>query len=476
MTWPAVVAWIIIFVGILPRSPIYLLYIFFGLGAFKSLSMLPAGNVVLVPQACCGVFLVCKVLYFERNLPRAVDTASDPAKLGLLFAFLFYSLFATYVMPRFFAHMVEVVSMNFEVPWATLLAPAGSNIAQSCYMMMSVGIALVFTLYGESAYFRRHYMWALLIEGFILIASGLADMTLGATGLLEPFRNAYVLLVEAEVLGSKRVVGLTPEASSFGSACVGAMANLVFLRPCFENARVRDYLVPLAILGLLTMAALSTSSSAYVGLVVFAICFAANWLRRAWSHDAPNQDGIKWEAILTLLAALVFLAVIAMAPHALDYAFQMIDTAVFKKTELGSYEERTMWTKVALNAFFATNGLGVGLGSVRTSNWFVNILASTGVIGAALLSCFIMRVYLRRCRAADPRIREFVTALRFGMMPQFATAALAGTTPDIGIDLASSMGLITSLTSTNAAESLGSRPRRPAIDESGAGHRIDSEN
>jgi hypothetical protein len=41
MTWPAVVAWIIIVVGILPRSPIYLVYIFFGLGAFKSLSLLP---------------------------------------------------------------------------------------------------------------------------------------------------------------------------------------------------------------------------------------------------------------------------------------------------------------------------------------------------------------------------------------------------------------------------------------------------
>jgi hypothetical protein len=187
------------------------------------------------------------------------------------------------------------------------------------------------------------------------------------------------------------------------------------------------------------------------------MAFAANWLRRAWSSDAPNRDGIKWEAILALLAMLVFLAVVAMTPHALDYVFQMIDTMVFKKTETGSYEERNMWTKVALNAFFATNGLGVGLGSVRTSNWFVNILASTGIIGTALLASFVLRVYFPRCRAADPRIREFATGLKFGMVPQFATAALIGTTPDIGVDLASSMGLITSLTSTNAAESFGSR-------------------
>jgi hypothetical protein len=270
MTWPAVVAWIIIVVGILPRSPIYLVYIFFGLGAFKSLSLLPEGSVALLPQACCGVFLVCKLLYSDGRLLRALDTAIDPAKLGLLFGFLFYSLFATYVMPRFFAHMVEVVSMNSEVSWATPLAPAVSNIAQSGYMVMSVGIALVFTLYGESAYFRRHYMRAF----FVLIASGVADMTLGGP-LLEPFRNSYALLVDVEVMGAKRVVGLMPEASIFGSACVGAAANLVFLRPCFENAGVRNYLVPLAILGLLTMVALSTSSSGYVGLAVLAMAFAA---------------------------------------------------------------------------------------------------------------------------------------------------------------------------------------------------------
>ena len=457
MTWPAVVAWIIIFAGILPRSPIYLLYIFFGLGAFKSLSVLPEGSVTLVPQACCGVFLVCKLLYFDGRLLRAFDTAIDPAKLGLLFAFLFYSLFATYVMPRFFAHMVEVVAMNAQFSWATPLEPAVSNIAQSGYMMMSVGIALVFTLYGESGYFRRHYMRALLMGDFILIATGIADITLG--DLLEPFRNAYALLTDVEVLGAKRVVGLTPEASVFGSTCVAAAANLIFLRPCFENAKVRNSLVPLAILGLLAMVALSTSSSGYVGVAVLAMAFAVNWLRRAWSPDAPNRDGMKWEAILVLLAVLVFLIVITMTPHALDYVFEMIDATIFKKSQTGSYEERTGWTRVALNAFFATDGLGVGLGSVRTSNWFVNILASTGVIGAALLASFILRVYLRRCRAADPRIREFVTALKFGMVPLFATDALVGTTPDIGVDLASSMGLITSLTSSNAAESFGSRAK-----------------
>ena len=57
MTWPAVVVWILILPGIFLSSPLYLLYLFFSLGVFGSLSVLPGDSVPLVPQACCGVFL-----------------------------------------------------------------------------------------------------------------------------------------------------------------------------------------------------------------------------------------------------------------------------------------------------------------------------------------------------------------------------------------------------------------------------------
>ena len=253
--------------------------------------------------------------------------------------YLFYALFSAYVMPRLFAHMVEIITMNSEVPWATPLEPTMSNIAQSCYMTLSVGVALVFALSGENAYFRRHYLQALLIGGLVLIATGIADLMLSAAGLgslLEPFRNAYRLLVDSEVAGgTKRVVGLMPEASAYGSTCLGAVANLVFLRPCFESARLRNYIVPFTILGLLAMVALSTSSAGYVGLAVFAVVYTANWLRRAMSPDAPQREAIKSEAIFALSATLVFLAVLALTPHALDSVFDLIDGMVFHKTEVG---------------------------------------------------------------------------------------------------------------------------------------------
>ena len=458
MTWPAVVALALMFLGLLQRSPYFLLYLFFGLGPFASLSLLgDAGGANILPQAACGVLLVCKLLLAKGQIPRAFDAAIDPAKLGFLFAFLLYGLFSAYVMPRLFANMMEIVEMNPEYLGTSLLHPAMANFNQSVYMTLSVGTALAFAIYGERANFRQHYIQALWVAGVVLIATGLVDMTFAAAGLdslLEPFRNAYSILSKAEVLGSKRVVGLTPEASSYGTMCVGAAANLVFLRPCYERAVLRNYLVPLTSLGLLGMAVLSTSSAAYVGLVVFSLLFAANWVRRALSADVPGREGLKWEAFIAVCAGLAVLAILALVPSMMDPVYAMIDEIIFKKSQTDSYVERTMWSRLALNAFFSTYGLGVGIGSVRTSNWFVAILSSTGVIGAGFLGWFILRLYILPCRSADARTREMAWGLKFGLLPSYAMGALVGTTPDIGVINGAALGMLTSLISINPAAKL----------------------
>jgi hypothetical protein len=393
MTWPAVLSWILIFAGLLPRSPLFLLYLFFGFGAFGTLTLLPFGSGNLVPQVVCSMFLICKIVFSKGQLSRAVDMAIDPAKLGLFFAFTGYAVFSAYAMPRFFAHMVEVIDLNSVVaPWAAPLEPTLANVNQSVYATLSCGTALAFSLAGGNASFRRHYLQAILVGGLFFIATGLADMmfTESHEELLEPFRNAqYALLTNAEILGSKRIVGLMPEASGYGPPCVVAAASLTFLRPCYEKVWLRNYLVPLTIAGLLAMAWLSQSSTAYLGLAAFAVVFAVNWLRRTLSPYTPASDGLKWEAIIALVAALTFLGLAAAVPHALDSIYDKIDLMIFQKSESDSYAGRTEWTRVAWEAFFATDGLGVGLGSARTSNWFVALLSNTGIIGTALLrGCF----------------------------------------------------------------------------------------
>ncbi|HUB65692.1 MAG TPA: hypothetical protein VL996_14815 [Methylocella sp.] len=456
MTWPVVVMWILLFAGLVLPGPLPLLYLFFSLGAFASLNLIPNDSFTLLPQMACAALLVLKILLSRGQLSRAFDAAIDPSRLGLLFAYLAYGLFSSYVMPRFFAHVVEVVPMTAKVPWPVPLVPTGGNINQSALTTLSVGVVLVITLAGENAVFRRHSMLALWIGGIVLFATGIADMTMPES-LLEPFRNAYVLLVDVQVYGVKRVVGLTPEASAFGPLCVAAAASLTFLRPCYENVRLRNLFVPLTILGLLTMAALSTSSSAYLGLAAFAMVFVVNWVRRALSSDAPAREGLKWEVAFALFAGLAVLAVVVLMPHALDSTYDLIDGTIFKKMDTTSYVERTGWTTAALHAFFATDGLGVGIGSARTSDWFVSVLSNTGIIGAVFLSCFFLRLFFLRSRSEDSRITEFITGLKFSLLPWFVTMAVSATTSDFGLGTAATLGLLASFAPKSGTTSIKSK-------------------
>ncbi|MCI0467050.1 MAG: hypothetical protein L0Y57_08605 [Beijerinckiaceae bacterium] len=434
----------------LPRSPIPLLYLLFSLGAFSSLTLYPGeGSTNLLPQSVCAAFFVLKVVLPAGRLPQAFDAAFNPAKLNLLFVFLAYALFTGYVMPRLFARMVEVVPLNS----GTMLQPLGprdSNTNQSLYLTLSTGVALAFFLEGQNAHFRRHFIQALAVAGSVLTATGLADMTLSTIGMadiLAPFRNAkYALLTEDAMGSAKRIVGLMPEASAYGSACVSTMAILAFVRPSIENRWWRDRLVPLAIIGLIVMAIGSKSSTAYGGIAIFAAAYAVNWLRRAYAPNAPAKHQLEWEAYAAVAAMVLFLAVIALVPELMEPVYARIDSLIFKKSETSSYEDRTMVTAKAMDAFYYTYGLGVGLGSTMTSNWFAAILSNTGIFGALLFFAFVLRLYVLRCSSVDPRTTEFVTGLKYCLVPVFAMMAVAGTTPDIGVGVASTLGMIAALT------------------------------
>jgi hypothetical protein len=449
MTWPAVVFWIAILLATVSPGP-WLLYVFAAAGAFGTLQMVPgeiAGGTNLLPQSVCTVFLVCKILLSGNRLRRAIDIALDPRKLGLLTLFLAYALLTAYALPRLFTHAVEVFPMTAVASYPMRLEPSTANITQSAYLVLSVGTAIAFASAARNHAFRRHFVLATLLGGWVLVITGIADllaMRLGLAALLEPFRNAtYALLTEVEVQGVKRVVGLMSEASAFGASCVAAAATLAFLRPCFPDLS-RIWIVPPTVLALIAMAALSTSSTAYVGLGVFVALFAFNWVRRWLARDALNNGGLVWEAFFVFAAAFAILGAIVIAPDLLDPVYTMIDQTVFRKTESGSYIERSLWTTTGMEALYATWGLGVGLGSARTSSWLAAVTSNTGVIGAVLIACFFVRLFGQRVEGSRYEV-ELSIGLKLGLLVSFALGALSATTPDFGVVAGAELGLISGL-------------------------------
>lgn len=436
MTWPAIVFWILVVAGFLSRGPL-ILYVGAIAGSFGTLQMLPGefvGGTNFLPGSVCTMFLVMKILARQKfvDLARA---AADPGCLGLLFGFYAWCLFSAFVMTRLFTGRVEVIPIVAKVPWPVLLQPTAANLTQPAYLTISVFSALASFFGAARPAFIKHWLQATVIGGIALITTGLVDLLFsaaGQSGLLEPFRNAtYGLLTDVEIVGSKRVVGLMPEASSYGSACVGTMAILAFLRPCFEPFW-RGTMVPLTIFGLIAMALLSTSSTAYVGLVVFGLVYGVNWMRRSGSKSAVVRSGLSTEATIAVGGLLLFMTILAFQPNILDPVYALLDQILFQKTSSDSYEERSMWTRVGLEAFFKTYGLGVGFGGARTSNWFVAELSNAGIIGSSLLAAFIGITLWRHKVRGDPASAELLTGLKFSVLPNIALAVLSGTTPDVG--------------------------------------------
>ena len=467
MTWPAIILWILIAGAVASRGLQWLFYMFYISGAFGTLLMVPGnavGGINLLAQSFCAVFIVTKLAVQPKVLAGVAALALDFRKLGFLALFLVWSLFTAYVMPRVFMGRVNVVPIVPFVPDPQPLVPTAANLTQSAYIALSIGLVLVCAAAGRTGNFFRYFLHAVLLGGLMLIITGFLDLLTQGTELLAPFRNAnYALLTDAEILGSKRMVGLMPEASSYGAACVGILGALVFLRQSFEG-KLRSVFVPITIFGLITVTILSTSSTGYAGLGVLAAVYAADLLLRAQLTDRMHKRGVFWEVSFLMAAAVVFLGLVILKPSMFDPLSNLFDSVVLQKSTSDSYIERSGWTRYAWQAFLDTDGWGVGLGSARSSSWYFSVLSNTGFIGAALMGTFLLQTFLRRTAVASGPEADLLRGLKFSAIPNFVMAGLAGTTPDFGAHNAIIFGLITALSSAAGKERISQKVGETAFD------------
>ena len=283
---------------------------------FLSLALLPpeiTAGMTLLPQMVFAVVLVLKVVAPEVvTLSPKLLSALEFRKLGCLALFLLVGIVVTLIMPLFFEGDVVVLPMRLSAFGAALLSPIQANFTQSGYVTISVMTAFAVALMADEPGFTKTLLAGLLIGGSACLATGLIDIAASFTGmesLLEPFRNAqYAYLTNVGTgVGLRRVVGFTPEASAYGPICVEFAAVVVLVRTLYAKSFHRIFATGLAI-GLLIMATLSTSSTAYAGLAVLGLVYAGNWIRRAVFSSQVGRSGLLGELLagLALSAILLF--------------------------------------------------------------------------------------------------------------------------------------------------------------------------
>jgi hypothetical protein len=430
-----------------------LLSLAFVLLSFGSFSVVPGGTTVL---AASVAFLLLAVKVFTQpgashDLARAMSLKT----MGLLVAFMVLAVIWALVVPRVSSPNILVYPMAVGIAsYPVHLQPTSANINQSIYQIISCGVALSFFAMARIARFADAFLRAAMWGAVAVIATGLADMIgphVGLAKVLDLFRTAnYTFLNGVEVMGVTRVVGLMPEASTFGALAVSFGALLLFCRNAFAP-RLKRRAVVLGV-ACLAFAALSTSSAAMVSLAVTFALLCADLASRLIIERRADKRAAMNEA--AILAGLIFVTVLYFVAFDAqrDFIVRIIDSAVFKKSESDSYIERSAWSRQAWEAFLASGGIGVGVGSVRTSNFFINIIASTGIFGTVLFALFLLRV----ATAAAPSIlwpnaqspfahlqdAELARGAKLALAVNFTGLFFVGTVPDYGLFVAMLFGTI----------------------------------
>jgi hypothetical protein len=442
---PVAIFWALALLGLFGNR-IFLIYLFFGCMPFAAFAVVPpqlTAGLTFTPTPIVALLIIGRyIVLSSKGLRFALSSLVSPRGLGLLGAFWLVAIVITMLMPHMFAGKILIAPMKMQLFEHTeYLRPTTQNISQLAYLSISILGVVAFSRLMIDEKQRQHALRALCIGAGIAIATGLIDLTThyipSIKFLLEPFRTAtYALMTEAKIEGGiRRVVGLTPEASTYGGLCVSLLTLLYFTRQAIADNFLRLKAVPVLCCLLVVMAYLSTSSAALAGLAVVGAFAGAEWILRAAKTRRGTRAGreLELEFWAAFLVVGFVLLVVVLKPSLFDPVISLVDNMIFKKRSTSSFEERSLWTRVSWQAAVNTFGLGVGMGGTRASSQFVAVVSNTGFLGALLFYGFVLQTALRRAYPGDDMAKTLLSGVRWAILPIMTGSLLAGTSADFGL-------------------------------------------
>lgn len=388
-------------------------------------------------------------MYFGRPeyIKRLMNLFSRSGVAWVALALLIYVMVGAYIIPRLLAGQIPVIGDVGGYSMAVPLQPVSGNFNQCMYFAFGVAIFFVIriVLYDER-YFRIIFI-GIMTAAAIHVSLGILDFggkLIGLSDLLKPIRTAgYTMHTSSSVGKFWRIAGGGSEASAFATESVTYLAfTLTYWRATGSRVALMIAL-PLALL-----LALSTSTTAYVALIILSVPMLATIFADLNRDQLRRRDAL----ILGVLAfGSISIAVLNFAaPSLLGGFFELLIEMVLNKSKSDSAIERSFWNTNSINAFFLSNGLGVGIGSTRASSWLIAVLSQFGVIGSALLAVmvWVLAVGVHRpgpdLKIAAPQhsILQMAASVRAAAIAGLLARILAGGNADPGLLFMASVGFI----------------------------------
>jgi hypothetical protein len=403
------------------------------LGSAAAFILESVGGLNISPAHFLLGFVALK-LFIDKTISQRIFHAVAPGRPGFwLLLAVVYGLLSAYFMPRLFAGQTSVFPVRIYFNTITLpLEPAMSNLTQSIYFVADlVTFALIYGYGGSLSGYKviGNAALACVVLNLLFAALDLATYLTRTSELMAFIRNAnYSVMAEAEVSGLKRIVGSFVEASVFASATLGYFAFtfrlwLLGVRPLLTSS-----------LSFLSLTALifATSTTGYVGLVVFMlIVYIQTSVRAALRPVTPQMLGFMVSGPLVLVLVVILVALNADSSR---YAQNLLDTMILDKMSTTSGLERSAWNHQAMLNFFDTFGFGVGLGSLRASSFPIAVLASFGLVGTSIFGLFFINLLFSRPTKQLAFMEEATRqAAKSTCIAWLITQGVAGALTDLGV-------------------------------------------
>ncbi len=396
---------------------------------------LATGSSVL-PSIEAVLLLAIRCVMPSHRPPGSIRTALGE-NLPLVF-FTLYGVIGALILPFMFSGAIDVAPLRpvpTPDPFATVpLTFTSQNLTSAGYLFTTMLGAVCAFLAVQSDGAAKRVARTVAIIGLVHATLGFLSVLAAGTsfaGVFDFFRNALYNQVKQELGGFARMNGIMAEPSSFAGYGVIYLAFNMELWLRDVDRRVTGAAAFLLLIALIV----STSTTAYVGIAGYAVLLA---LRQLFF---PSTIAVSKLLVFVGggLAGLGVLLLVALTqPQVFRFIEAVYQSMIVNKSESESALVRIMWARQGIESFWISGGLGVGVGSFRSSSLGTAILGSMGIVGVVTYSLHVLNVLkpLRRStyvRTGDARM-DVGAAAGWAVIAMSIPAFVAAPSPDPGLN------------------------------------------
>lgn len=374
----------------------------------------------------------------------------------MLVTYCVYGAITAFLLPKIFFHQLELAPMGAAYLGPQPLAFSSQNITTAFYLIGTGFAAVAASLIAKDARSPLIMVNTFIFVTWAHVLTGIADLGLNLVHLgdvLNIFRNGHYEQLSQNVSGVHRISGIMPEPSNYSSYGIVLMAVMgeLWMRGVASRSAGP------AALAMVILLVLTTSSTAYAGVAIYAFTLIARIMlvpAARGSNKALIVGGLMFTSVGAGLGLMMF------NPGVAQKAIDVVKFATIAKATSESGEQRASWSRAGFEAFAATRGFGVGVGSFRSSGLFAAVLGSMGLAGGIMLGIYLIQV-IKPFQTSSYRVRVssplcFGAAASWAILMSIVSSALSSATPDPGALFGVIAGLAIVWRSAKAPEDGGS--------------------